>query len=145
MSYEAIAIMMFSSMLLMMLTGQRVFAAIGIVSAASALLLWGDGAIEMPFNAAFKLFNWYPLLTLPLFIYMGYILSESGIAQDLYRMFHVMFGRLRGGLAIGTIALMVIISAMNGLSVAGMAIGASIALPEMLRRGYDKKMITGVV
>ena len=40
---------------------------------------------------------------------------------------------------------MVVISAMNGLSVAGMAIGASIALPEMLRRGYDKIMITGVV
>ena len=49
------------------------------------------------------------------------------------------------GLAIGTILLMVIISAMNGLSVAGMAIGATIALPEMLRRGYDKVMVTGVV
>ena len=40
---------------------------------------------------------------------------------------------------------MIVISAMNGLSVAGMAIGATIALPEMLRRGYDKVMITGVV
>ena len=59
--------------------------------------------------------------------------------------FHVWFGGLRGGLAIGTIALMIVISAMNGLSVAGMAIGATIALPEMLRRGYDKIMITGVV
>jgi len=76
---------------------------------------------------------------------MGYMLSESGIANDLYRMFHVWFGGLKGGLAIGTIGLMVVISAMNGLSVAGMAIGASIALPEMLRRGYDKVMITGVV
>jgi tripartite ATP-independent transporter DctM subunit len=145
MSYEAIAILMFSSMLLMLLTGQRVFGAIGFVSAAAALLLYGNGAIEMPFNAAFKLFNWYPLLTLPLFIYMGYILSESGIADDLYQMFHVWFGGLRGGLAVGTIALMVVISAMNGLSVAGMAIGATIALPAMLRRGYDKIMITGVV
>ncbi|MFC1681853.1 TRAP transporter large permease subunit [Pseudomonadota bacterium] len=145
MSYEAIAIIMFSSMLVMLLTGQRVFAAIGIVSAVAALLLWGDGAVEMPFNAAFKLFNWYPLLTLPLFVYMGYILSESGIANDLYRMFHVWFGGLKGGLAVGTIGLMVVISAMNGLSVAGMAIGATIALPEMLRRGYDKVMITGVV
>jgi len=145
MSYEAIAIFMFVSMLLMLLTGQRVFAAIGIVSASAALLLWGDGGVEMPFNAAFKLFNWYPLLTLPLFIYMGYIMSESGIADDLYRMFHVWFGGLRGGLAVGTIGLMVVISAMNGLSVAGMAIGATIALPEMLRRGYDKVMITGVV
>ena len=145
MSYEAIAIIMFGSMLLMLLTGQRVFAAIGIVSTVAALLLWGDGGVEMPFTAAFKLFKWYPLLTLPLFIYMGYILSESGIADDLYRMFHVWFGGLKGGLAVGTIGLMVVISAMNGLSVAGMAIGATIALPEMLRRGYDKIMITGVV
>lgn len=145
MSYEAIAILMFASMLLLLLTGQRVFGAIGFVSAAAALLLYGEGAVEMPFNAAFKLFNWYPVLTLPLFIFMGYILSESGIANDLYRMFHVWFGGLRGGLAVGTIGLMVVISAMNGLSVAGMAIGATIALPEMLRRGYDKVMITGVI
>lgn len=145
MSYESIAILMFASMLLLMLTGQRVFGAIGFVSAAVALLLYGNGAVEMPFNAAFKLFNWYPVLTLPLFIYMGYMFSESGIANDLYRMFHGWFGGLKGGLAVGTIGLMVVISAMNGLSVAGMAIGATIALPEMLRRGYDKVMITGVV
>ena len=145
MSYELIGLLMFASMLLMLLTGQRVFGVIGFVAALFALLLWGVGGVELPFSAAFKLFNWYALLTLPLFIYMGYMLSESGIAGDLYRAFHVWFGPLRGGLAIGTIGLMVVISAMNGLSVAGMAIGASIALPEMLRRGYDKVMITGVV
>jgi tripartite ATP-independent transporter DctM subunit len=92
-----------------------------------------------------KLMKWYPLLTLPLFVYMGYMLSESGLADDLYRMFHVWMGPVRGGLAIGTIVLMVAVSAMNGLSVAGMAIGASIALPELLRRGYDKIMVTGVI
>jgi len=145
MSYELIAILMFSSMMLMLLTGQRVFAAIGFVAATSALLLWGDGGSEMAFSAAMKLMKWYPLLTLPLFIYMGYMLSESGIADDLYHMFHVWMGPLKGGLAIGTIGLMVIISAMNGLSVAGMAIGATIALPELLRRGYDKVMVTGVI
>ena len=78
-------------------------------------------------------------------IFMGYILSESRIADDLYRMFHVWMGGLHGGLAIGTIGLMVLISAMNGLSVAGMAIGATIALPELLRRNYDKRMVTGVI
>lgn len=145
MSYETIALLMFGIMMLMLATGQRVFAAIGFVAGGAALLLYGPGAIEMPFTQAFKLFNWFPMLTLPLFIYMGYILSESGIAEDLYKMLHVWFGRIRGGLAIGTIFLMVIISAMNGLSVAGMAIGATIALPEMLRRGYDKIMISGVV
>lgn len=145
MTNEATALLMFASMMVLLLTGQRVFAAIGFVASGMVLMLYGTGGIEIPFSQAFKLFNWFPMLTLPLFIYMGYILSESGIAEDLYRMLHVWFGRMAGGLAIGTILLMVIISAMNGLSVAGMAIGATIALPEMLRRGYDKILITGVV
>ncbi|HSG94389.1 MAG TPA: TRAP transporter large permease subunit, partial [Afifellaceae bacterium] len=145
MSHEFIAIMMFSTMMLMLMTGQRVFGAIGFVAVVSALLLWGTGGSELGFSAAMKLMKWYPLLTLPLFIFMGYILSESRIADDLYKMFHVWMGPVNGGLAIGTIGLMVLISAMNGLSVAGMAIGATIALPELLRRNYDKQMVTGVI
>ncbi|MGW8302359.1 MAG: TRAP transporter large permease [Desulfobacterales bacterium] len=145
MSYEVIAITMFVAMLLMLITGQRIFAAIGAVATIFALALWGKGASEMPFHAAFVLMNWYALLTLPMFVFMGYMFSESGIADDLYRMFHVWMGPVNGGLAIGTMGLMIAIAAMNGLSVAGMAIGASIALPEMLKRKYDKVMITGVV
>lgn len=145
MSYETIAIFMFASMMLMMMTGQRVFGAIGGVAAVAALTLWGTGGSDIPFSSAMKLMKWYPLLTLPMFIFMGYVLSESKIADDLYKMFHVWMGPLNGGLAIGTIGLMVLVSAMNGLSVAGMAIGATIALPELLRRGYDKKMVTGVI
>ncbi|WP_029618799.1 TRAP transporter large permease [Pseudorhizobium marinum] len=145
MSAEMIILFMFSSMLLSMLTGQRVFAVIGFVGVVAAAILWGNGGFELGFSAAMKLMKWYPLLTLPLFIFMGYLLSESGIAEDLYKAFHVWMGGLRGGLAVGTIGLMVVISAMNGLSVAGMAIGATIALPELLKRGYDKTMVTGVI
>ncbi|CAN0571282.1 unnamed protein product [Ectocarpus sp. 12 AP-2014] len=146
MSYEMIAVLMFSSMMLMLLTGQRVFGAIGFVAVVAAFFLWGDrGGYDLGFSAAIKLMKWYPLLTLPMFIFMGYILSESKIADDLYKMFHVWMGGLSGGLAVGTIGLMVLVSAMNGLSVAGMAIGATIALPELLRRGYDKRMVTGVI
>ena len=145
MSYEMIAIMMFSSMMLMLMTGQRVFGVIGGVAAVASLALWGTGGSDLPFSAAMKLMKWYPFLTLPMFIFMGYVLSESKLADDLYRMFHVWMGPVNGGLAIGTIGLMVLISAMNGLSVAGMAIGATIALPELLRRNYDKRMITGVI
>ncbi len=145
MSYDLIAIFMFSSMLLMMATGQRVFGAIGFVAVLASIALWGVGGSDLGFSAAMKLMKWYPLLTLPMFIFMGYVLSESRLADDLYRMFHVWMGKIPGGLAIGTIGLMVIISAMNGLSVAGMAIGATIALPELLKRNYDKLMITGVI
>ncbi len=145
MSYEMIALLMFSLMMLMMATGQRVFAAIGFVAVVAAVFLWGTGGVDIAFSAAMKLMKWYPLLTLPMFIFMGYVMSESHIADDLYKMFHVWMGGLHGGLAIGTIGLMVLVSAMNGLSVAGMAIGATIALPELLKRGYDKRMVTGVV
>ena len=145
MSYEAIAILMFSSMMLLLMTGQRVFAAIGFVAVISAFFLYGTGGSELGFSASMKLMKWYPLLTLPMFVFMGYVMSESRIADDLYRMFHVWMGQINGGLAIGTIGLMVLISAMNGLSVAGMAIGATIALPELLKRNYDKIMITGVI
>lgn len=145
MSHEMIVLVMFLGMMVLMATGQRVFGMIGFIAVATALLLWGDGAAAMGFNASIKLLNWYPLLTLPMFVFMGYMLSESGIANDLYSMLHVWTGRLRGGLAIGTIVLMVLISAMNGLSVAGMAIGCSIAMPEMLKRNYDRRMVSGVI
>lgn len=145
MSYEMIALLMFSTMLLLMMTGQRVFAVIGFVAVFSALMLWGTGGERMGFSASMKLMKWYPLLSLPMFVFMGYVMSEARLADDLYRMFHIWFGRVRGGLAVGTILLMVLISAMNGLSVAGMAIGSTIALPELLRRNYDKKMVTGVI
>ncbi|MGB6347471.1 MAG: TRAP transporter large permease subunit [Methyloceanibacter sp.] len=145
MSSEFITLFMFATMMLLLLTGQRVFGVVGFVGTAAALWLWGEGSFEMPFNASFQVLNWYPLITVPFFVFMGYMMSESGIASNLYRMFHVWFGPINGGLALGTIGLMVLISCMNGLSVAGMAIGATIALPELLRRGYSKVMVTGVV
>jgi tripartite ATP-independent transporter DctM subunit len=145
MSSEFITVFMFATMMVLLMTGQRVFGVIGFVGTAAALWLWGEGSFEMPFNAAFQVLNWYPLITVPFFIFMGYMMSESGLASNLYRMFHVWFGPISGGLALGTIGLMVLISCINGLSVAGMAIGATIALPELRRRGYDKVMVTGVI
>ena len=140
-----IIFLMFASLMALMLTGQRVFGVMGFVGVAFALVFIDRGSLGYGFNAAIKLFNWYPMLTLPMFVFMGFMLSESGIANDMYHMFHVWFGGLRGGLAVGTLLVMIMISCMNGLSVAGMAIGCSVALPELLKRNYDKRMISGVI
>jgi tripartite ATP-independent transporter DctM subunit len=145
MNYGLIGVAIFLAMLVSLITGREIFAVIGGVGCAFALVLWGKGGSALAFQASFKLLNWYSLMTLPLFVYMGYMFSVSGIADDLYTMFHVWMGPVRGGLALGTIALQAVIAAMNGLSVAGMAIGSAIALPEMLKRKYDKVMITGVI
>ncbi len=144
-TYSFMALMMFSSMVIMLLTGRHIFAVIGSVAAIFSVMLWGVGGVGMAFQAAFKLLVWYPLLTLPIFIYIGYMFAKSGIADDLYKLIHVWMGPIPGGLAVGTILLMCIVSAINGLSVAGMAVGSTIALPEMLKRNYDKRMVTGVI
>jgi len=145
MSHTAIALLMFFSMMALLATGQRMYGVIGFVGIASALALWGPSTASLPFDAAITTLNWYPLLTLPMFVFMGYMFAETGIANDLYYMFHVWSGPIRGGLAVGTILMMILIAAINGLSVAGLAIGATVALPEMLRRGYDKVLVTGVI
>ena len=62
MPYEMIAALMFSTMMLMLLTGQRVFGAIGFVAVVAAFFLWGDrGGYDLGFSAAMKLMKWYPL------------------------------------------------------------------------------------
>ena len=71
MSFEWIAVLMFASMMITLMSGQRVFAAIGIVAVVAALLLWGTGGEDIPFAASMKLMKWYPLLTLPLLSIWG--------------------------------------------------------------------------
>jgi len=58
MSYEMIAFLMFASMMLLLLSGQRVFGAIGVVAAIAAITLWGTGGSDIPFTAAMKLMKW---------------------------------------------------------------------------------------
>ncbi len=87
MSYELVALLMFATLMLLLMTGQRVYGAIGAVGVAAALMLWGEGSSALAFSSMMKMMKWYPLLTLPLFIFMGYMLSETGIAKDLYHMF----------------------------------------------------------
>ena len=85
MGYEAIAILMFSSMMLMLFTGQRVFGAIGFVAVVAALALWGDkGGFDLAFSAAIKVMTWYPLLTLPMFTRRDMRLMRSKKAPRLW-------------------------------------------------------------
>ena len=144
MSQEHIALFMFASMMLMLISGQRVFGAIGACSDCSDRLM-GHRRTGYSVLSGVETDEMVSAADAADVHLMGYVLSETRLADDLYRMFHVWFGNVNGGLAMGTIGLMVLISAMNGLSVAGMAIGATIALPELLRRGYNKLMVTGVV
>ncbi len=145
MSPEYIALVMIGSMLILLMTGQYIFIILGGIATVAALFLWGTGGEAMPFHSAGVLLGWYPILTLPSFVFMGLMMSKSGLAGKLYDMFHVWAGPVKGGLAMGTIGMSTVIAAMEGLSVAGILTTGTIALPEMLKRKYDKTMALGVI
>ncbi len=145
MSIELIAIMMFASMALLLLSGRHIFVAIGCIGIISSITLWGKGGFDMAFFSAFCFMKWYPLLAIPPFVFMGLILARSGMADTMYEMIYRWFGRTPGGLAIGTIGISAIIACMVGDATCGTVTGGVTALPSMLKRKYDKIMVTGVV
>jgi len=85
------------------------------------------------------------LVAAPLYIIMGETIFQTGIGRDLYDTLHKWFYRLPGGLAIASVFACAIFGAMCGVSIIGVAIIGVMALPEMLRRGYDKKLASGSI
>jgi len=146
MSMELITILMFLSLILLLLTGRQIFAIVGVVASISALALWGTGGQYMPFLGGYSVtMKWYPIYALPPFVFMGLLLAKSGVADKLYDAMYLWTGRIRGGLGMGTIGICSLVACMSGLSVAATTTAGTIALPSMLKKGYDKRMVTGLV
>jgi len=87
----------------------------------------------------------FVLVAIPMFIFMANMLQRSGIADDLYQAMYLWMGRLRGGLAMGTVGICAIFAAMSGISGAATVSMGLIALPSMLKRGYDKDIAVGSI
>jgi len=144
MSVEFITIAMFSLMFVLLMTGVPLGIALGAIGAGFAIWLWGGPASALTvLFTTFGVMKMFILIAVPLFIFMGVVLESSGIADALYGAIYKWMGGLRGGLAMGTIAICAVIAAMVGIAGAATVTMAIIALPSMLKRGYDKRMITG--
>jgi len=146
MSVEFITIAMFGLMFLLLVTGLPLAFGLGAIGLAFSLWLWGGPAaattVVYTTNNVMRMFI---LVAIPLFIFMGIILEISGIADDLYDAIYKWMGGLKGGLAMGTIGICALIAAMVGVSGAATVTMGLIALPSMVKRGYDKRMITGAI
>lgn len=145
MSLTAITIMMFATMMGLLLTGRQVFLIVGAVAAVSATALWGVGGINMPHFVAIGMIYWDVMLSFPAFIFMGYMLARSGMADALYDMMYKWMGGLKGGLGMGSIGISALIGAIQGTCVSGQVAMGLIALPSMIKRKYDKSIVTGLV
>jgi tripartite ATP-independent transporter DctM subunit len=144
-TFFLLPVIMFLGMLLLLLTGRHIFVIIGSIGAIVALFLWGKGATFMPFSKGTVFLDMYSLLGIPPFIFMGLMLSKSGVAERIYHAIYVWSGRIRGSLAIGTVLMCAIIAAMSGTNIAGTVTATAVSLPAMLKRNYDKKLAVGLI
>ena len=104
-----------------------------------------DAAFNMTAKDIFDTFESYNLTVVPLFVLMGQVAFNAGIARRLYDTAHKFVGHIPGGLAIATVVGATIFKAISGSSVATAVTFASVAVPEMDRFGYSKKLSTGIV
>ena len=137
--------LMFLSLMLMLMLGYPVAFTLGAIA-----LLFGGVFLGFDFFHLLPLRIWgvmtnFTLLAVPLFIFMGIVLDKSGLAEDLLETMGLLFGRLRGGLAISVVIVGGLLAATTGVVGATVVTMGIIALPTMLRRNYSKQLSTGTI
>jgi tripartite ATP-independent transporter DctM subunit len=145
MSIELLTFLFFLSLFVFLLLGLPLSFVLGGVSVVFLYFTWGPESFYMVAAQSWGAMEKFTLVAIPLFIFMAMILERSGTANDLYEMMYLWFGPVRGGLVIGTLVICAIFSAMCGISGAAVVSMGAIALPSMLKRGYDKRMAVGCI
>jgi tripartite ATP-independent transporter DctM subunit len=145
MSIEVITVIMLGSLVLALFLGLPVAFTLGGLGALFTVLFWGPEKIYLIVFSAWSVGVNFLFVCIPLFVFMGYIIESSGIAEDLYTMMHRWVGPLKGGLAMGTVGICTAFAAMAGTSGAGTVTMGVTALPSLLKRGYDKSIALGCI
>ena len=96
-------------------------------------------------SRVFSIMGNYTLVAVPFFVFMGVMLEKSGLAEDLLETMGMLFGRLRGGLAISVVAVGALLAASTGVVGASVVTMGVLALPVMLKYNYSKSLSTGVI
>ncbi len=142
---DAAALLLFAVLFVLLLLGYPVAFTLGGVS-----LIFGLATFGLDFFNLLPLRIWgvmtnYVLLAVPLFIYMGVMLEKSGLADDLLETMALLFGRMRGGLAISVIIVGALLAATTGIVGATVVTMGLLSLPTMIRRGYSPELTTGTI
>ncbi len=142
---EALPLIMFATIFVLLLVGYPVAFTLGGVSIIFGYLTFG-----MHFFTLLPLRIWgimtnYVLIAVPLFIYMGVMLEKSGLAESLLETMALLFGKLRGGLAISVVMVGALLAASTGIVGATVVTMGLLSLPTMLKRGYSVELATGTI
>ena len=145
MSIEILTLIMLGSMVVLLVIGLPLAFVTGIIAFGFALFLYGPFALPLIASRIYGFVSVYALIAVPMFVFMASVLERSGIARDLFGAMHVLSGNLRGGLAIQTMAVAVLMAAMTGIIGGEIVLLGLVALPQMLRLNYDRQLAIGTV
>ncbi|SMF38947.1 TRAP transporter, DctM subunit [Tistlia consotensis] len=145
MSVETLTLLMLGAIALLLAIGVPLAFVTGIVAVGFGYALFGDGALGLIASRIYSFMNAYVLVAVPMFILMAAILERSGVARDLFKAMHVFSGSLRGGLAVQTLGVAVIMAAMTGIIGGEIVLLGLVALPQMLNLKYDRNLAIGTI
>ena len=117
----------------------------GAVAMAFAVGNFGLAGLFLIESRILSLVREFVLVAVPMFILMASVLERSGVARDLYRAMHIWAGGLRGGLAVQTMIVAVLMAAMTGIIGGEIILLGLVALPQMLRLNYDRGLAIGTI
>jgi len=142
---EVWALVMFAALMVTLLLGYPVAFTLGAIS-----LLFGSIFLDLSFFNLLPMRIWgimtnFTLLAVPLFVFMGVILEKSGLAEDLLETMGLLFGSLRGGLALSIVVVGAMLAATTGVVGATVVTMGIIALPSLLKNGYSPALATGTI
>lgn len=133
-------------LLLLLLSRMQIGIAMGLVGFIGFGVVAGwDAALGVLSTVPYTTFASDSMSVIPLFILMGAFAFEAGMSEDLYRAVHTIFGNLRGGLAMATVAACACFAAISGSSLATAATLGRVAMPEMRKYKYDEALATGAI
>lgn len=138
-------LLMFIFLFVGLFSGIPIAFVLALISLSFAFVLWGYGGMNLLVSAAWGTMNNFTLIAIPLFIFMALIFEKSGVVSDLYDCIYKWSGGLRGGLAVATIIVGAIIAAVSGVVAAGIIGLGVVALPQMLRYKYDRRISLGSI
>ncbi|WP_430514024.1 TRAP transporter large permease [Pannonibacter phragmitetus] len=136
---------MFIMMVVLLLTGMPLAFVTLLVALVFALGWFGPMSIPLITSRVYSFVMNFVFVSVPMFVLMAAILDRSGIARDLFDAMKLFAGRMRGGVAVQTVFVSVILAAMSGIIGGEIVLLGMIALPQMLRQGYDRNLAIGVV
>ncbi|WP_395350722.1 TRAP transporter large permease [Variovorax sp. UC122_21] len=146
MSTDAVALLGFVALFVLMLLRVPVGMAMGLVGVTGYSYLVGPGpALKLVGQTSMRTVTDYTFGVIPMFMLMGALVSVSGVSRELFRAANSMIGHLRGGLGVATVVACGGFAAICGSSVATAATFSSVAYPEMRRFGYPQSFATGVI